>query len=37
MRIAAWYSMNGIANLTCAALSYGLGHIKSSVLLPWQM
>jgi MFS family permease len=37
MRVAAWYSMNGIANLTCAALSYGLGHIKSSVLLPWQM
>ena len=37
LRVAAWYSMNGIANLTCAALSYGLGHIKSSVLLPWQM
>jgi MFS family permease len=37
LRVAAWYSMNGIANLTCAALSYGLGHIKSSMLLPWQM
>lgn len=37
LRVAAWYSMNGIANLTCAALSYGLGHIKSDKLLPWQM
>jgi MFS family permease len=37
MRVAAWYSMNGIANLSAAALAYGLGHVKSSVLLPWQV
>jgi sugar phosphate permease len=37
MRVAAWYSMNGIANLTAAALAYGLGHIKSEKMLPWQM
>jgi MFS family permease len=37
MRVAAWYSMNGIANLTAAALAYGLGHIKSERMLPWQM
>jgi MFS family permease len=37
MRVAAWYSMNGIANLTAAALAYALGHIKSNYILPWQM
>jgi MFS family permease len=37
MRVAAWYSMNGIANLTAAALAYALGHIKSKYLLPWQV
>ena len=37
LRVAAWYSMNGIANLTCAALSYGIGHTKSPELFPWQM
>jgi sugar phosphate permease len=36
MRIAAWYSMNGIANVTAAGLAFGLGHIKSDLLLPWQ-
>jgi len=37
VRVAAWYSMNGIANLTAAALSYGLGQVKSEALYPWQM
>lgn len=37
IRVAAWYGTNGIATIVAAALSYGLGHIKSDVLLPWQM
>lgn len=37
LRIAAWYSTNGLATIVAAALSYGLAHIKSDVLLPWQM
>lgn len=37
LRIAAWYSTNGLATIVAAALSYGLGHIKSEVLFPWQM
>ncbi|KAI9657929.1 MAG: hypothetical protein M1821_002586 [Bathelium mastoideum] len=37
MRVAAWYSMNGIGTVVTAALSYGLGHIKSSTLRPWQI
>ncbi|KAJ5156354.1 hypothetical protein N7492_009157 [Penicillium capsulatum] len=37
LRIAAWYSTNGLATIVAAALSYGLGHIKSDVLQPWQI
>ncbi|KAL9114858.1 MAG: hypothetical protein Q9227_001101 [Pyrenula ochraceoflavens] len=37
IRVAAWYGTNGAATIIAAALSYGLGHIKSDVLLPWQM
>ena len=37
IRIAAWYSTNGIATIVAAAISYGLGHINSSVLRPWQI
>lgn len=37
MRIAAWYSTNGLATIIAAALSYGLAHIKSNVLESWQM
>src|SRR5699024_7651552 len=37
IRVAAWYSTNGAATIIAAALSYGLGHIKSHLLLPWQM
>lgn len=36
-RVALWYSMNGISTIAASALSYGLGHIKSDVLHPWQM
>lgn len=37
LRIAAWYSTNGLATIVAAALSYGLAHIKSDVLQSWQM
>lgn len=37
LRIAAWYSTNGMATILAAALSYGLAHIQSDVLFPWQM
>ena len=37
LRIAAWYSTNGIATIVAAALSYGLGHVQSHVLKVWQM
>lgn len=37
LRIAAWYSTNGLATIVAAALSYGLGQIQSDVLQPWQM
>lgn len=37
VRIAAWYGTNGAATIVAAALSYGLGHIKSSILKEWQM
>lgn len=37
MRVAAWYSMNGVGTIITAALSYGLGHIKSGTLRSWQM
>ncbi|OAA78450.1 Major facilitator superfamily domain, general substrate transporter [Akanthomyces lecanii RCEF 1005] len=37
IRIAAWYSTNGAATIIAAALSYGLGHIKSDILKEWQI
>lgn len=37
IRVAAWYSTNGIATIVAAGLSYGLGHIKSDALQPWQI
>jgi MFS family permease len=37
IRIAAWYSTNGLATIVAAALSYGLGQIESDVLKSWQM
>lgn len=36
MRVAAWYSTNGISNVVAAGLAFGLGHIKSDLLRPWQ-
>lgn len=37
IRVAAWYSTNGLATIVASLLSYGLGHINSSVLESWQM
>ncbi|PHH82723.1 hypothetical protein CDD82_5078 [Ophiocordyceps australis] len=37
LRIAAWYCTNGLATIVAAALSYGLGSIRSSVLQEWQI
>lgn len=37
IRVAAWYGTNGLATIAASALSYGLGHIPSSVLESWQM
>ncbi|OQE17749.1 hypothetical protein PENFLA_c023G04749 [Penicillium flavigenum] len=36
LRVSIWYSMNGTATMVATALSYGLGHIPSDVLKPWQ-
>ncbi|KAL2258004.1 hypothetical protein VTK26DRAFT_8853 [Humicola hyalothermophila] len=36
IRIAAWYGTNGLATIVAALLSYGLGHLDSQVLAPWQ-
>lgn len=37
LRIAGWYSTNGLATIVAAALSVGLAHIQSHVLFSWQM
>lgn len=37
IRVAAWYGTNGAATMIAAALSYGLGHIKSDALYEWQI
>ncbi|KAH6675058.1 MFS transporter [Halenospora varia] len=37
IRVAAWYSTNGLATIVAAALSYGLGHIPSETLKSWQI
>lgn len=37
IRVAAWYSTNGLATIAASALSYGLGHIPSNVLESWQI
>jgi MFS family permease len=36
-RNAAWYSMLGIVNILGSLLTYGLGHIHSKVLFPYQV
>ncbi|KAI9664070.1 MAG: hypothetical protein M1821_007561 [Bathelium mastoideum] len=36
-RNAAWYSMLGVVNMLGSLLSYGLAHIQSSILRPYQI
>ena len=37
IRVAGWYSTNGLATIIGSALSFGLGHINSGALYSWQM
>ena len=37
LRVAAWYSTNGLATILAAILSYGLGHVQSGPLNEWQL
>ncbi|KKZ61369.1 hypothetical protein EMCG_04014 [[Emmonsia] crescens] len=37
IRVAIWYSTNGAATITASVLAYGLGHIPSAILKPWQI
>lgn len=37
VRVACWYGTNGAATMVAAALSFGLGHIKSDSLAAWQI
>lgn len=37
LRVAAWYSTNGIATIVAALLSWALGHINSSTVKAWQV
>ncbi|KAJ5416308.1 hypothetical protein N7465_005003 [Penicillium sp. CMV-2018d] len=37
LRVSIWNSMNGTATMVASALSYGLGHIASDMLRPWQI
>ncbi|PCG89520.1 Major facilitator superfamily domain, general substrate transporter [Penicillium occitanis (nom. inval.)] len=36
VRLGAWYAMNGITNMFGSLLSWGLGHISSATLAPYQ-
>jgi MFS family permease len=37
VRLGAWYAMNGITNIIGSLLTYGIGHIHSTVLKPYQV
>ncbi|WWD22307.1 hypothetical protein CI109_106798 [Kwoniella shandongensis] len=37
VRVAAWYSTNGIATMFAAILSFGLGHVQSPHIKAWQL
>lgn len=37
VRVACWYGTNGAATMIAAALSFGLGHIRSDTLHEWQI
>ncbi|KAE8386271.1 major facilitator superfamily domain-containing protein [Aspergillus alliaceus] len=37
VRLGSWYAMNGVVYMFGSLISYGLGHIKSSVFEPYQI
>jgi MFS family permease len=37
LRVALWYSGNGMTNIVCAALAFALGKINSNVVHSWQL
>ncbi|PLB46868.1 MFS transporter [Aspergillus steynii IBT 23096] len=37
MRLGSWYAMNGVVYMFGSLITYGLGHIQSSVLKPYQI
>ncbi|WWD06122.1 hypothetical protein V865_004207 [Kwoniella europaea PYCC6329] len=37
IRVAAWYSTNGMATIVAALISFGLGHVKSPHIHNWQL
>ncbi|WOO79258.1 putative transporter [Vanrija pseudolonga] len=37
LRVAAWYSTNGLATIFAALLSWALGHVKSDKIHEWQL
>jgi MFS family permease len=37
IRVAAWYSTNGLATMFASILSFGLGHITSTSVHAWQI
>lgn len=37
LRVAAWYSTNGLATIFAALISYALGHINSPSIKSWQL
>ncbi|KAJ5157400.1 uncharacterized protein N7482_008500 [Penicillium canariense] len=37
VRLGSWYAMNGVVNMFGSLITYGLGHIDSSVFEPYQI
>ncbi|KAJ5679072.1 hypothetical protein N7462_007316 [Penicillium macrosclerotiorum] len=37
VRLGSWYAMNGVVNMFGSLITYGLGHISSSVFAPYQI
>ncbi|KAL4896515.1 MFS transporter [Aspergillus ambiguus] len=37
VRLGSWYAMNGVVNMVGSLITWGLGHIESSVFAPYQI
>ncbi|KAJ5085404.1 hypothetical protein N7532_010175 [Penicillium argentinense] len=37
VRLGSWYAMNGVVNMFGSLITYGLGHISSSIFEPYQI